>query len=392
MALGRRSSTRNMQRIVNEAWQQLMRYIWLMSGWPAEADALTSTSSDLVRPVLLEHSQPRLLRELPSINSTAARRLWRLSWEHGPHLVGGGGLFPPIFKLLQTPPVDRRFGCINGPRPLIGKCSPVWMRMGMHEMTDFQHGWEKSTTPIKVHLKLLQGSAAVLQRRSENEEFVEVGRLGPSDYFGKTSTLSSAQAPFLWLLVFFCCLLGHNSSMLRRVGVCCRWNRSADEPTSRRHRGGSRAFEVRQARPTSLWACPGSVFRYSQTQHPTVQQLCLAVCLKEHVPPSLSLCLSLSLSTVFLFLLLDPGSTMQLAFCHFLLLCIGPSLDSFTQRNLFYGSHPSCRGDFQPFTSACTDCCTLPCRHSYILLPMLSMYSWLRFLFRLKHHAGLWDV
>lgn len=30
-----------------------------------------------------------------------------------------------------------------------------------------------------------QGSAAVLQRRSENEEFVEVGRLGPSDYFGK---------------------------------------------------------------------------------------------------------------------------------------------------------------------------------------------------------------
>lgn len=29
-----------------------------------------------------------------------------------------------------------------------------------------------------------QGSAAVLQRRSENEEFVEVGRLAPSDYFG----------------------------------------------------------------------------------------------------------------------------------------------------------------------------------------------------------------
>lgn len=30
----------------------------------------------------------------------------------------------------------------------------------------------------------LQGSAAVLQRRSDNEEPVEVGRLGPSDYFG----------------------------------------------------------------------------------------------------------------------------------------------------------------------------------------------------------------
>uniref|UniRef100_A0A8C8GZ46 cAMP-dependent protein kinase type I-alpha regulatory subunit n=1 Tax=Oncorhynchus tshawytscha TaxID=74940 RepID=A0A8C8GZ46_ONCTS len=30
---------------------------------------------------------------------------------------------------------------------------------------------------------ILEGSAAVLQRRSENEEFVEVGRLQPSDYF-----------------------------------------------------------------------------------------------------------------------------------------------------------------------------------------------------------------
>lgn len=32
---------------------------------------------------------------------------------------------------------------------------------------------------------LLKGTAAVLQRRSENEEFVEVGRLAPSDYFGE---------------------------------------------------------------------------------------------------------------------------------------------------------------------------------------------------------------
>lgn len=35
----------------------------------------------------------------------------------------------------------------------------------------------------------VQGSAAVLQRRSETEEFVEVGRLGPSDYFGKRATV-----------------------------------------------------------------------------------------------------------------------------------------------------------------------------------------------------------
>ncbi|XP_069511173.1 cAMP-dependent protein kinase type I-alpha regulatory subunit isoform X1 [Ambystoma mexicanum] len=34
-----------------------------------------------------------------------------------------------------------------------------------------------------------KGTAAVLQRRSENEEFVEVGRLGPSDYFGEIALL-----------------------------------------------------------------------------------------------------------------------------------------------------------------------------------------------------------
>ncbi|XP_059155161.1 cAMP-dependent protein kinase regulatory subunit isoform X2 [Physella acuta] len=36
---------------------------------------------------------------------------------------------------------------------------------------------------------ILEGSAAVLQRRSENEEPVEVGRLGPSDYFGEIALL-----------------------------------------------------------------------------------------------------------------------------------------------------------------------------------------------------------
>ncbi len=37
-----------------------------------------------------------------------------------------------------------------------------------------------------------QGTAAVLQRRSEEEEFVEVGRLGPSDYFGKSESHKSS--------------------------------------------------------------------------------------------------------------------------------------------------------------------------------------------------------
>ncbi|KAA8585097.1 hypothetical protein FQN60_003791, partial [Etheostoma spectabile] len=34
-----------------------------------------------------------------------------------------------------------------------------------------------------------QGIASVLQRRSDNEEYVEVGRLGPSDYFGEIALL-----------------------------------------------------------------------------------------------------------------------------------------------------------------------------------------------------------
>ncbi|CAJ1075346.1 protein kinase%2C cAMP-dependent, regulatory, type I, alpha (tissue specific extinguisher 1) a isoform [Xyrichtys novacula] len=36
---------------------------------------------------------------------------------------------------------------------------------------------------------ILEGTAAVLQRRSNSEEFVEVGRLGPSDYFGEIALL-----------------------------------------------------------------------------------------------------------------------------------------------------------------------------------------------------------
>lgn len=55
-----------------------------------------------------------------------------------------------------------------------------------------------------------QGSAAVLQRRSENEEFVEVGRLGPSDYFGKwvpQGEVPSQQASQSFLVLFsFSCI------------------------------------------------------------------------------------------------------------------------------------------------------------------------------------------
>lgn len=50
-----------------------------------------------------------------------------------------------------------------------------------------------------VRLCVFQGSAAVLQRRSENEEFVEVGRLGPSDYFGKNQRIVIAHWVFVLL-------------------------------------------------------------------------------------------------------------------------------------------------------------------------------------------------
>ncbi|KAH0517839.1 cAMP-dependent protein kinase type I-beta regulatory subunit [Microtus ochrogaster] len=44
------------------------------------------------------------------------------------------------------------------------------------------------TSPPRVEL-FLEGTASVLQRRSPNEEYVEVGRLGPSDYFGEIALL-----------------------------------------------------------------------------------------------------------------------------------------------------------------------------------------------------------
>lgn len=41
---------------------------------------------------------------------------------------------------------------------------------------------------VSWRVSCAQGTAAVLQRRSGDEEFVEVGRLGSSDYFGKPDT------------------------------------------------------------------------------------------------------------------------------------------------------------------------------------------------------------
>ena len=38
---------------------------------------------------------------------------------------------------------------------------------------------------VKYVYVTFQGSASVHQKKADNEEAVEVGKLGPSDYFGK---------------------------------------------------------------------------------------------------------------------------------------------------------------------------------------------------------------
>ncbi|KAK7940375.1 hypothetical protein WMY93_003701 [Mugilogobius chulae] len=58
--------------------------------------------------------------------------------------------------------------------------------------------WERLTVADKIVVQgepgddffiITEGIASVLQRRSDNEEYVEVGRLGPSDYFGEIALL-----------------------------------------------------------------------------------------------------------------------------------------------------------------------------------------------------------
>lgn len=46
-----------------------------------------------------------------------------------------------------------------------------------------------------------QGRATVLQRKTEDGEYIEVGQLGPSDYFGTTFCLCVISAAILLSLV-----------------------------------------------------------------------------------------------------------------------------------------------------------------------------------------------
>ncbi|KAL4239998.1 cAMP-dependent protein kinase type I-alpha regulatory subunit [Mactra antiquata] len=59
------------------------------------------------------------------------------------------------------------------------------------EPVQFEDGQEivRQGEPGEDFFIILEGSAAVLQRRSDNEEPVEVGRLGTSDYFGEIALL-----------------------------------------------------------------------------------------------------------------------------------------------------------------------------------------------------------
>lgn len=52
-----------------------------------------------------------------------------------------------------------------------------------------------------------------------------------------------------------------------------RWNRPAVEPSQGSHRSRSWSAQVREARQTPLWACPGAVLRDPQEEHPEIQQL-----------------------------------------------------------------------------------------------------------------------
>ncbi|KAJ8251738.1 hypothetical protein GJAV_G00224600 [Gymnothorax javanicus] len=89
---------------------------------------------------------------------------------------------------------------------------------------------------------ILEGSAAVLQRRSENEEFVEVGRLGPSDYFGEIALLMNRPRA---------------ATVVSRGPLKC----------------------VKLDRP-ALRARPGALLGHPQEEHPAIQQLRVPVRLK----------------------------------------------------------------------------------------------------------------
>lgn len=82
--------------------------------------------------------------------------------------------------VVQGQPGDEFFIILEVNAVLRGLVGCLFAVLGMRYK---RHRKTHACTHTEV-LWCSQGSAAVLQRRSENEEFVEVGRLGSSDYFG----------------------------------------------------------------------------------------------------------------------------------------------------------------------------------------------------------------
>lgn len=69
-----------------------------------------------------------------------------------------------------------------------------WERLTLSDALEpiqFEDGQEivRQGEPGDDFFIICEGQASVLQRRAENEEPVEVGKLGPSDYFGEIALL-----------------------------------------------------------------------------------------------------------------------------------------------------------------------------------------------------------
>ncbi|KAF2976454.1 hypothetical protein EK904_013007 [Melospiza melodia maxima] len=132
--------------------------------------------------------------------------------------VGEGGSFGELALIYGTPRAATVKAKTNVKlwgidrdsyrRILMAKSLDKWERLTVAdalEPVQFEDGQKivVQGEPGDEFFIILEGTAAVLQRRSENEEFVEVGRLGPSDYFGeiallmnrpRAATVSPAQA------------------------------------------------------------------------------------------------------------------------------------------------------------------------------------------------------
>ncbi len=83
------------------------------------------------------------------------------------------------------------------------------------------------------------------------------------------------QCPLVHVNVFVC------FSFVISLHMCFnRWDRSAHEPASCRHRGCSRPTEVRKAGPSPVRTCARPLLRYPEAKHTAVQQLRVSVGLR----------------------------------------------------------------------------------------------------------------